>query len=55
MSKLKSGDRLKDCSYCKIWSTDSKKATCNLGIRSQGFHPDSGIPSKCVGENRRVY
>lgn len=55
MAALKSNDRCKDCKNCKIWSSDHKKASCKLNIRSQGFHPDSKVPSKCVRKNRRAY
>ncbi len=55
MAELKAGDRCKDCKCCKVWTSDRSKATCSLGIRPQGFHPDSQIPSKCIGEQRRNY
>lgn len=54
MSLLKSGERCADCKNCKIWSSDHKKANCNL-YNEQGFHPDRPIPVKCIGKVTRKY
>lgn len=54
MSTIKTGDRCADCSHCKTWSTDRRKATCNLH-GEQGFHPDRPVPAKCVGAVQRGY
>jgi hypothetical protein len=54
MSTTKSGDRCADCKHCKIWSTDHKKATCEL-YNEQGFHPDRPAPVKCVNKTTRKY
>lgn len=54
MAKIQSGDKCVDCSHIKIWSSDSKKATCTL-YNEQGFHPDRTVPRKCVNEVSRKY
>ena len=54
MSKIGSGDRCADCDHCHVWSTDHKKATCNI-YKEQGFHPDRPVPAKCVGQMTRKY
>ncbi len=54
MSNVKSGDRCADCSKCKAWSTDPKKATCQL-YNEEGFHPDRPIPTKCHDKVTRRY
>lgn len=54
MSKIKSNDRCTDCSHCKVWMTDHKKATCKL-FNEQGFHPDRPVPAKCVDKVNRKY
>lgn len=54
MSKIKSGDRCADCSQCKVWSTDHRKASCRL-YSDQGFHPDRSVPAKCINEVSRKY
>lgn len=54
MASLKKGDRCQDCKYCKVWSSDKKKASCKL-YNDQGFHPDRPIPVKCVNKSYRAY
>ena len=54
MAKIHSGDRCADCSHCKVWSSDHKKANCSL-THEQGFHPDRPVPVKCVGNVSRSY
>lgn len=54
MANVRSGDRCADCSRCKVWSSDHKKATCEL-YHEQGFHPDRPIPSKCHDKVPRKY
>lgn len=54
MATIKSSDRCKDCKHCSVWSTDHRKASCNL-YSDQGFHQDRGVPSKCVGKTTRKY
>jgi hypothetical protein len=55
MSTIKSGDRCADCSHCKVWSSDHKKASCTLHTSEQGFHPDRPVPAKCVNKVTRKY
>lgn len=55
MSTIKSGDRCADCSHCKVWSSDHKKASCTLYTSDQGFHPDRPVPSKCVNKVQKCY
>ena len=55
MSTLKKGDRCKDCKKSKVWSSNRNKSNCNLGKRSQGFHPDSEIPNDCIGKDYRKF
>jgi len=55
MSTIKSSDRCADCSHCKAWSTDHKKASCTLYTSDQGFHPDRPVPTKCVNKATRKY
>lgn len=50
MSTIKSDDRCADCSRCKVWSTDHKKASCTLYSNDQGFRPDRSVPTKCVNQ-----
>ena len=40
MTTIKYGDRCVDCKYCKVWSTDNRKASCTLYSNEKGFHPD---------------
>lgn len=54
MGTIKSGDRCADCKHCKVWSSDHKKATCEL-YNEQGFHLDRSVPSKCVEKVSRKY
>ncbi|MFH1844270.1 MAG: hypothetical protein ABIF77_13785 [bacterium] len=54
MTQIKSGDRCADCSHCKTWSSDRKKASCNLH-HDEGFHPDRPVPVKCVNKVSRRY
>ena len=55
MSTIKSDDRCADCSNCKVWSSDHKKASCTLHTREQVFHPDRPDPAKCVNKVTRKY
>ena len=55
MSTIKSGDRCADCSHCKVWTSDHKKASCTLYTSDQGFHPDRPVPSKCVNKVTRKF
>jgi hypothetical protein len=55
MANLHAGDRCKDCTHCKVWSTNSQKATCSLHKRPDGFHPDGKVPADCVGKNYREF
>ena len=55
MATIKSGDRCADCKHCKVWSSDHRKASCNLYSSEQGFHPDRPAPAKCVGKATRKY
>ena len=54
MGTIKSSDRCADCKHCKVWSSELKKATCEL-YNEQGFHPDRPVPVKCVGKVSRKY
>lgn len=54
MGYIKSGDRCADCKHCKIWSTDHRKATCDL-YNDQDFHPDRPAPVKCAGKVTKKY
>lgn len=55
MATLKNGDRCSDCTHCKVWSSDHRKASCTLYSNEQGFHPDRPAPAKCVGKVTRKY
>ena len=55
MTTIKSADRCADCSHCKVWSSDHKKASCTLYTSDQGFHPDRPVPAKCVNKVTRSY
>ena len=54
MPTIKSGNKCADCKHSKVWSTDHKKATCNL-YNEQGFHPDRPVPAKCIGKVQTKY
>jgi len=54
MGKIKASDRCKDCTHCRIWSTDRNKATCTL-YNEQGFHPDRSVPNKCIDNVTRTF
>jgi len=54
MPKIQSGDRCADCTHCRSWSHDRKKATCDL-YHEEGFHPDRPVPQKCVGKVERRF
>ena len=54
MVKIQRSDRCKDCSHCRVWSSDRTKATCDLK-KKEGFHPDRPVPSDCIGEVTRRY
>ena len=54
MATIKSGNRCAECKHCKVWSTDHKKATCNL-FNELGFHPDLAVPAKCICKVQTKY
>lgn len=54
MATIKSSDRSADCSHCKVWESDRRKATCKL-YDEQGFHPDRPVPAKCVNKVSKKY
>lgn len=55
MSTIKKGDHCSDCSHCKVWPTDYKKASCKLYTSNQSFHPDRGVLVKYVNKIPRKY
>ena len=55
MAAIKSGDRCADCSHCKVWLSDNKKASCTLYTNEQGFHSDRPTPAKCINKTTRKY
>lgn len=54
MALVTASYRCKDCKHCSTWKTDRHKASCNLH-HEEGFHPDRGVPEKCVGKVGRAY
>ena len=54
MATIKSSDRCADCSYCKVWESNRRKATCKL-YDEQGFHPDRPVLAKCVNKVSKKY